>query len=130
MALTTVLRAEVPDQSLEDLKKQATHIVTGKVEKVTETSTKSANTEDIKGECEVTVSTCEKGEGIETGKVVKARYERSPWIGKGPTPPRSEGQRGIPKKGEAVRVYLSKAKDGGYDALFPNGFEQLKPNEK
>lgn len=130
MALTAVLRAEVPNLSQEALKKHSTHIVTGKVALVTQTSTKSGNFDEIKGVCEITVAACEKGEGIEIGKVLKARYEQSFWIGKGPSPPRSSGHRGIPKKGDAVRVYLLKSKDGAYDAQFPNGFEQLKPEEK
>jgi len=130
MVLTTVLHAEVPNQSKESLQKHATHIVTGKVALVTEKSTKSGNTNDIKGVCEVTVTACEKGSGIMAGSVVKARYEKSLWIGRGDPPPRSAGHRGIPKKGDTVRVYLSKAKDGEYDAEFPNGFEQIKPDEK
>ena len=130
MALTAILRAEVPNQSQESLRKNATHIVTGKVALVTEMSTKSGNFDDIKGVCEITVTASEKGEGIATGKVVKARYEQSLWIGKGPSPPRSSGHRDIPKRGDTVRAYLSKAKDGGYDAEFPNGFEQIKPEQK
>lgn len=130
MALTAVLQAEIIDQSPEALRKDATHIVTGKVAKITETSTKSENTDDINGVCEITVTTCEKGEGIVAGKVAKVRYEKSIWIGKSPSPTRSAGHRGIPKKGDTVRVYLSKAKDGGYDVEFPNGFEQIKPEEK
>ena len=130
MAITASLQAEVINQSPESLRKNATHIVTGKVAKVTETSTKSENVDDIKGVCEITVTASEKGEGILTGKVVKARYEQSFWIGKGPSPTRSTGHKGIPKKGDSVRVYLSKANDGGYDAEFPNGFEQIKPEKK
>ncbi len=69
MALAAVLQAEVPNQSPEALKKNATHIVTGNVEKVTEISTKSENTDDIKGVCEITVTTCEKGEGIASARL-------------------------------------------------------------
>jgi hypothetical protein len=130
VVLTAILQAEVPNQSLEALKKNSTHIVTGQVEKVTEISTKSANIDDIKGVCEITVTTCEKGEGIAIGKVIKARYERRPWIGRSPSPPRSSGHRGIPKKGDTVRIYMSKAKDGAYDAAFPNGFEQIDKEQK
>ena len=135
--MALVVHAAVPNESVESLKKIATHIVTGKVAKVTETSSKFGkgdvfigNTDEIKGVCEITVTACEKGEGIETAKIVKARYEQSLWIGTGPPPPRSSGHRGIPKKGDTVRVYLLKAKDGGYDAAFPNGFEQIKPEKQ
>lgn len=135
--MALVLHAEVPNQSVGSLKKNSTHIVTGKVTKVTEISSKLGkgdlfigNTDEIKGVCEITVTTCEKGEGIEIAKIVKARYEQSLWIGAGPSPPRSSGHRGIPKKGDTVRVYLLKAKDGGYDAAFPNGFEHIKPEEQ
>ena len=130
MSFSTALQAEVPNQSPENLKKNATHIVTGKVLKMTEKSTKSANYDDIAGFCEITVTALEKGEGIETGKLVKARYSKRYWIGKGDPPPGSSGHRGLPKKDETVRVYLSKAKDGGYDVILPNGFEKMTPEGK
>ena len=129
MAFTSDLQAEVPNVSAENLKKDATHIVTGKVAKITENSTMSGNTNDIKGVCEITVTSVEKGEGIETGKVVKVRYWNSFWIGNNP-PPRSSGHRGVPKKDETVRVYLSKVKGREYDVIFPNGFEKMTPEGK
>lgn len=83
-------------------------------------------------EISVTFSTLPvtKGEGIAIGKVIKARYERSPWIGRSPSPPGSAGHRGIPKKGDTVRIDMLKAKDGAYDAAFPNGFEQIEKVQK
>ena len=125
-----VLRAAVPNQSVENLQKNATHIVVGKVTKIGHDTTTSGNYEETKYVAEISVTSVEKGEGIIVNEVIKVRYGQRKWIGAGSPPPGSNGHRGLPKKDGTNRVYLKKVKGRGYDVEFPNGFESIKPDEK
>lgn len=127
---TRNLHAEVPNQSVESLKKNASHIVVGKVTVIRDRTINSGDYEETESTAEITVATVEKGDGISTGDGIQAQYWRKRWIGKGSPPPGSNGHRGIPKKNDKVRVYLTKVKGRGYDVQFPNGFEVIKAEEK
>ena len=54
-----VLRAAVPNQSVENLQKNATHIVVGKVTKIGHDTTTSGNYEETKYVAEISVTSVE-----------------------------------------------------------------------
>ena len=131
------LHAEAANQHPEDLKKYATHIVVGKVTKITHVTTTLGEYDGIQHEDEICLSTAEfsvtaveKGDEIIVGDVIKVRYWNRPRNERNPEPFRSDGHRGVPKPHETTRVYLTKVKGRGYNVEFPNGFESIKPEPK
>jgi lysophospholipase L1-like esterase len=101
----------------------AASIAVGTVKAIYTEETKDARWIKIAGVVEIQVGKLEKGDKIEAGDLVYVRFWQEHWIGKGNPPPYGSGH-GLPKKGDKVRVYLDK-KDGGYEALLPNGFEVI-----
>ena len=127
-----VLYAGTADAALaqkrpEVLRSDSTHIVVGTVKSIMngndEVSERKLATST--GVVEVRVTAIEKGDQIKAGDVIYARFWRTRWVGEGNPPPHSRGHL-LPAKDESVRVYLH-LRDGGYDALSPNGFEIMKP---
>jgi hypothetical protein len=123
MACMAIAHADIPLQSKEELRAEATHIALGTVTAIYTEETKDAQWLKTSGVVEVRVNKLEKGDKIGTGDSVYARFWKEAWIGKGDPPPFGPGHH-LPKKGDAVRVYLKK-NNGGYDALLPNGFESI-----
>jgi hypothetical protein len=133
--LVAPIRAEKRNLTPQELRKLATHVITGTVTAVyTRTETKG-NLNYTHYVAEVRVGTCEKGDGIEEDNLVYIRYWRSSWIGKGHRPPGTSGHRGLPSEGELTRVYLvrngydgfSSQMDGGFNVIGANGFEKMRP---
>lgn len=131
MSVVSELLAEVPNRSPEQLMKQATHVVIGDVVRIYERKEQEGLREVKRYLAEVRIKAVEKGEGIETGSLIYVRYfTRSNPPGVADT----AGHRGLPKDGDHVRIYLARNasdgfdrtnNDGGFNVLFPNGFEQL-----
>jgi hypothetical protein len=117
------VRAEVPNLRKDKLQEFSTHIVVGTVKLIAAEEDKSDRFINKVGVVEIRITKVEKGEKIETGDSIYARFWTQGFIGKGPPPPGSAGHL-LPKKGDSVRAYLEK-KDGGFDALLPNGFEVI-----
>jgi hypothetical protein len=138
-ALVTPLRAEKVNMSPEELRKTATHVITGQVTAVYERTETTGDWKYTKYVAEIRVEECEKGDGVKKGDLVYARYWRRSWVGKGRVPPSTAGHRGLPSDGESLRVYLARNaydgfsfdnKDGGFNVIGANGFEKLKPGSK
>ncbi len=125
----TASLAAVPDQNPEQLRKNATHIVTGKVTAIYARERLEKNFRDTDGVVEVAVAGIEKGDGVEPGDAVYARFQTRRWVGKGPPTQTFGSGHAVPKQDAEVRVYLRR-KAGGYDALLPNGFEPLAETAK
>jgi hypothetical protein len=127
-ALGAAAVAEIPIVPKEELQAGATHIVVGTVKLIAAEEENTGKFVNRTGVVEIKVREVEKGEKIEAGDAVYARFWTQAWIGKGNPPPYGSGHH-LPKKGDTVRVYLH-TKDGGYDAILPNGFEVLpKPSD-
>lgn len=128
-------RAEVPGQSLAQLRKHAAHIVVGKVTGVSASSTTKGNSMRTQFVAEIEIEGVEKGRGLKTGELVHAHYWRLSWVGKGTPPPgATDGFHPLPQPGDRVRAYLGRNtrkinNDDAYAALFPNGFEIFKAKE-
>lgn len=146
--------AEKPDMSVEELRRTATHIVTGKVtgvyQRTQEMTTHCTGTYDYTDYvAEVRVIDCEKGCGIQgipsdfpnitSGGVIYVRYWRRKWVGEGMPPPTTGGHRGLPTEGESYRMYLVRNgydgftydnTDGGFNVIGANGFEKLALESK
>lgn len=121
LAASAPTRAEVPLKSKAELQKEATHIVVGKVQTVYSVTTESDDWIDTKSVAEIAVRRVEKGDRIRAGDVVYGRFWNRRWIGEGNPDPYSRGHRG-PTADQLVRAYLVR-RDGAYDAILPNGFE-------
>ena len=132
IAITGSLLAEVPTRSPEQLKTTATHIVTGEVLHIYQRSERqgAANYDRYLAECRV--KTVEHGDGVEAGSLIYVRYftKRNP-----PGVTDTAGHHGQPVQGDSVRIYLARNasegydddnNDGGFNVVFPNGFEKLE----
>jgi hypothetical protein len=127
-------RAEKPNMSPEALRKTATHVVTGQVVGVYERTESAGDWKYTRYVAEIRVDRSEKGEGINKGDLIYARYWQRGWVGRGQAPPSTNGHRGLPDPGQSVRVYLARNaydgfstdnKDGGFNVIGANGFEAL-----
>ena len=130
IAVSAPVGAEVPLKSKAQLQDQATHIVVGKVETVYSVRSENDDWVDTQSVAEIVVQRVEKGDRIQTGDLAYGRFWNRNWIGKGNPEPHSRGHMGPPTD-ELVRVYLVR-KDGGYNVLLPNGFEdspKLEPEQ-
>jgi hypothetical protein len=122
-----------PATPKKQLEKEATHIVTGKVQDISSTTQHSGEYDLVYYIAEIAVDKIEKGEGLKTGEVVNARYRWTKSRGIGVPPPGDPGHRPTPVKGDSVRVYLVNkgyngagyTTDGGYDVYYNDGFEIL-----
>ena len=136
--LARPVQAEKVDMSAEDLRKTATHIVTGQVVAIYERTQTDGDWKYTRYVAEVRVAECEKGDGLKKGDLVYIRYWRRGWQGKGDPKPDTSGHRGLPSDGATIRAYLARnaydgfgeTKDGGFNVIGANGFEKLKAQEK
>jgi hypothetical protein len=136
MIFVNNVRAEKAGYSLDQLREVATHIVVGKVIAIYKRTTTDNEHEYTNYVAEIQISKCEKGDELEPGDLVYARYWRSAWL-PGVTPlPGTSGHTGLPAEGETLRVYLAQNAydgftkgndDGGFNVIGTNGFEKLKP---
>lgn len=126
-------QAEKVDTPKAGLQKMATHIVFGEVRAVYERHENAGRYAYTHYVAEIKAEKVEKGEGIAAGGLVYVRYWRRRWIGAGKPPPGTAGHRGLPEKGEKLRVYLARNvydgftkdnTDGGYNVIGANGFER------
>jgi hypothetical protein len=135
--LSLQARAEIVPKTPEQMAKMATHIVQGKVRGIYTSTGKAGNYAQTYYVAELGIDQVEKGEGLKAGGLVYVRYWTQYWAGPGSPPPGTNGHRGLPKVGDAVRVYLvnkgydggGDVKDGGFNVVFADGFEAL-PNQK
>jgi hypothetical protein len=133
--LANPIKAEKVDMSVEDLRKTATHIVTGQVVAIYERTESDGDWKYTRYVAEVRVAECEKGDGVKKDDLVYIRYWRRGWQGKGDPLPNTSGHRGLPEGGANIRAYLARnaydgfgqTKDGGFNVIGANGFEKLKP---
>jgi len=125
-----VALAELPPLSSEQLHSQASDIIQGKIVAIysydkpgTPEEMRRGPWVDTRSVAEVQVTKIEKGESFKQGEVAYVRFWRAKerprgWAGPGGNrPPRVDGD---------FRVFARRDKDGRYDVLLPNGFEELK----
>lgn len=128
-------RAEKVDMTPEQLQMTATHVISGLVKDIYSTMEREGDYEVTRFIAEIVIEKVEKGDGLKAGELAYARYWRQNWRGKGTPPPGTSGHRGLPKKGDAIKVYLvnkgynggGDTTDGGYDVVFTNGFSVREP---
>ncbi len=132
------LRAEIIPKTAEEMREMATHVVQGKVKGVYASSGKAGDYQQTHYVAELTIDKVEKGDGLKEKQLIYVRYWTQHWAGRGKPPPGTNGHRGLPAVGDAVRVYLvnkgydggGHVGDGGYNVVFADGFEALKPEKK
>ena len=132
--------AERAPLSPEKLKKEATHIVEGKVlgtySRVDESTLYGAGTLVTRYVVEIEVSLVIDAEGIEPGDIIYVRAWKLKKRGTAGLTPGPSGHFTIPEKGDQIRVYAAQGKylatgqeDEGMTAVYPNGFEVLEEGE-
>jgi hypothetical protein len=131
--------AEKVDMSPDDLRSTATHVIVGKVSAIYARTESGGDWRYTHYVAEARVLASEKGEGLKKGDLVYVRYWRRAWIGKSRQPPSTSGHRGLPGVGATVRIYVAKNaydgfsfdnKDGGFNVIGANGFEEIKPERR
>jgi hypothetical protein len=105
----------------EELRASATTILTGKIAQIYSSVSTSTDTEVTHFVAEVQVERVEKGK--HAAPLAYVRFYRIRDLGKGSPPPGDHGHYPTPKNSDAVRVFVTAGKDGGFDVLLPNGFE-------
>ena len=139
LALAGSAWAEKAPLSPEELRKTATHVVVGQVTAVYTRTETSGDWKYTRYVAEVRVAETEKGDGLNKGDLVYARYWHRQWVGAGKQPPSTAGHWPVPAAGATVRVYLARNAydgftfdntDGGFNVIGGNGFEPLKPAGK
>ena len=136
LALGTVgLQAAKVPMSQKELEKESSHIVSGKVISVT-TKVQKSKIERSLGlhrdkvyTIKLKVESVSKGIGMKMGQeILIEAWKPSTRI---PPVPGLQGHEPIPKKGDAVKMYLLKNKKAkAYEPLLPNGIEITKKANK
>ena len=133
-ALVHSANAEKVNMSPEALRNTATHVITGTVVNVFERTETEGDWKYTRYVAEIRVKDLEKGENVDEGGLIYARYCKRRCIGKTSMPPSTSGHRGLPVDGAILRVYLARNaydgfsrdnNDGGFNVIGANGFEAL-----
>src|SRR5262245_6777767 len=120
------LRAEIVPKTAEEMREMATHVVQGRVKGVYTSSAKAGDYQQTHYVAELTIEKIEKGDRLKEKQLIYVRYWTQRWAGRGMPPPGTNGHRGLPAVGDAVRVYLvnegydggGQVGDGGYNVVF------------
>jgi hypothetical protein len=115
-------RAEIPNQSQEQLGASASHVLKGVVERTYEQKERRGDFEYTHCVAEIAVAQAEKGTEIAAGDRVFVRYWRKRWLAGGNPPPDHYGHRSVPDKSDSVEVYVKGNRKSGFDVVSPNGF--------
>ena len=111
--------------SPEQLKKQASHVITGKVVEVTSKDQKSEVERGIGIHVDRVFTIKLKGKTISKGTGVEAddEIEIEAWkpVRRIPPIPGLQGHGSIPKKGDTVTVYVKGKNGKAYEPILPNG---------
>ena len=131
--LAIAARGEVPNRSPEWLREHATHVITGEVISIYERKSTEGNFKVTRYIAEVRVKSAEKGAGLAPEQVTYVRYFHRSQRGLIRVAD-TNGHRELAQEGETLRLYLGQNasdgferdnNDGGYNVMFPNGFERL-----
>jgi hypothetical protein len=125
--------AAKPATPKEQLEKDATHIIVGRVQSISSTTQRYGKYDIANYVAAIVVAELEKGVGLKAGDIIHARYKWTTWLSSGSRPVGDPGHWPTPHEGDAVRVYLVNkgyngggyTTDGGYDVYYNNGFEIL-----
>jgi len=126
LCVATLSLAAVPPLSREQLRAEATLVVTGTIKSVA-TSTNKAG-EDRSDTCyriAIEVQSVEKGDASFEGRTVEATTWRPAQRPRGWTG--DQGQNTKPVEGTSVRCHLRADEKDGFKLLTPNGLELLAP---
>jgi hypothetical protein len=125
-ALNTASAERAPRRH-EELTKSASHVVHGVVEHMYERNERKGMFKDTYILAEIVVQNVNKGEDIEVGDRVFAKFWRKTWLGPAAlTPPGTYGFRPKPMLGDSVGAYLRGDRKTGFEVLHPNGFFEIE----
>ena len=115
--------SDSPPLSKKELESLASHNFAGVVQQTYVRSQQQGNYSYEYGVVEVDVKRVDKGSDIAVKDRAFVKFWKKAWTGdKQNTPPDDYGQLAIPRKGDAVRIFVSGDAKTGFDALSPNGF--------
>jgi len=130
--ITSSAHGEKINMTSAEMKKTATHVIVGDVLQIFERKQTDKDWNTTYYVAEVRVNEVEKGSDIVRNQLVYVRYWRRSGIDPNRVVLSTSGHRGLPKEGEAVRIYLSRnaydgfgtTTDGGFNVIGANGFEK------
>lgn len=128
VASATALLAAIPNQSPEQLQKNADLIAVGTVQEIDAEKTTDELWERQTGTVLFLVEKTEKGEKVAPGDQMKIGFWTQRWVGpKGVPVPTYGNGHDLPKPDPKakVRVFVKIKEDGSYEALLPNGFAAI-----
>jgi len=116
------------------MRNMATHVIVGTVVQIYHRDQTTKDQHATKYVAEIRTEGIEKGEGLQNGDLVYVRYSSSRWLPTATPVPSQLGHDGLPREGETLRIYLARnaydggsgyPQDGGFNVIFPNGFQRL-----
>ena len=116
---TLVAQASKIDSTPEQLKKEATHIVVGKVTEIFSSTAKGKDFAITRFVAQIQIEKLEKGTGLKPGKLVYARYSDMKWLGKTPPPVGAVQSTWPPKRGPHAGTWDKHPSCRGYDKAVP-----------
>jgi hypothetical protein len=120
--------AEVPNLSAERMQDMASDVIVGKIARIyTMVDHSSTEWEVTYSVAEIQVKSVEKGK--QPRPLAYVRFSHRRYVGTGPPMVGANGQRGVPSIGDVARAYVTTAKDGGYDAISPNGLAAVRESD-
>lgn len=133
-SITVCQGAKIP-QSNEQMMKEAKGVFVGTVQKVT--SEKKDGETHGKGKEVITTYTSKilitevkKGKDLKVGQEIQVQTKQFRWVGEGTPPPGHSGHHLKPEKGQEVLVFFELRDDGTKFALFQDGMQLAKKEEK
>jgi hypothetical protein len=134
VGITICQGAKIP-RSNEEMMKQAQGVFVGTVQEVT-SEEKDGETHG-KGKEVITTYTSKiliaevkKGKDLRVGQEIEVQTIQKRWVGEGTPPPGHGGHHLKPEKGQEVLVFFKLLKEGTKLALFQDGMQLAKKEEK
>jgi hypothetical protein len=124
LALLILTGGRAPAARRGEPKSKADLVVTGVVQKVSSTRSGTGGFVYRNYVVAIRVQAVDKGAGAKPGQVIRARCYKCIKRPAQPTP-NGTSYKAVPRKGQRVRVYLMRTRDGRLNGTYPDWFDVL-----
>jgi hypothetical protein len=131
----TVCQGAMIPKSNEEMMKEAQGVFVGTVQKVTSVK-RNGESYGLGKEVittytsKILITEVKKGRDLKVGQEIEVQTKQFRWVGTGTPPPGHSGHHLKPKKGQEVLVFFELRDDGTKFALFQDGMQLAKKEEK